>query len=68
MQLISRQATHQVRRIDSKAAGNLQKVVEAEIALSALHLAEEGPVNAADVSESFLAETKFGSLGANART
>jgi len=37
---------HELGRINAESSGELQEVVEVEVALTALHLTEKGPVDA----------------------
>jgi hypothetical protein len=37
---------HELGRINAESSGKLQEVVEVEVALTALHLTEKGPVDA----------------------
>ena len=51
-------AGDQLRWIDAEAGGDLEEVVEAEVALAALDLAEKGPVDVDLPGESLLAEAE----------
>jgi len=46
---------HELGGVNVEAGGDLQEVVEAEVALAALDLADEGPVQVGAVGEGFLA-------------
>jgi hypothetical protein len=52
--------------VDAEAGGDLEEVVEVEVALSSLDLAEECPVDAGLGGEGLLAEAEGFALGADA--
>ena len=52
------QSFDELAGVDVEAGCELQQVVEVEVALAALDLAEEGPVDAAFGGEGFLAESE----------
>jgi hypothetical protein len=53
------QPLHQLPRIDLESLGQLENVVQGDVALTALDLADEGPVQTAGVSQCFLALTQL---------
>jgi hypothetical protein len=64
----SAKAADQFARVDVERRGELQDVVERQVALAALDLADEGPVQVALVGECFLAETELLAAGSHAST
>jgi hypothetical protein len=60
------QPLHQLARVHAESCGNLEQVVQAEIAPSALNLAQERPVDVAAFGECFLAEAQSIALIADA--
>ena len=62
------QTRHQHARVDVQRFGDLEDVVEREIALASLDLADEGPVHVAAVGQGFLAEAERLAMLAHTRT
>jgi hypothetical protein len=62
------ESLHQLGRIDAKTGRDLEQVVEAQVALSSLDLAQEGPVDAGLVGQGFLAEVQGFPLGTDSFT
>jgi hypothetical protein len=60
------EAADEVAWVDAEAAGDLKQVVEVEVALAALDLAEEGPVDADLVGGGLLTEMEGLAAGAHA--
>ncbi|KOX19045.1 hypothetical protein ADL05_06075 [Nocardiopsis sp. NRRL B-16309] len=58
---------HQFPRIYLQPLCELQQVVQAQVAASPLHLADEGPVQPRGVGELFLALAEFLAAGADTR-
>jgi hypothetical protein len=56
---------HELGGIDTESSGDLQEVVEVEVALTALHLTEKGPVDADLMRHRLLRETESVTTGAD---
>jgi hypothetical protein len=53
----------ELRGIEVESSGQLEQVVQAEVALAALDLADKCPVQASAISERFLAQTELAAVG-----
>jgi hypothetical protein len=62
------EALDEIGGVDVEALGDLEEVVEREVALAALDLAEERPVEIAARRGPFEGEAKFGAAGADSLT
>jgi hypothetical protein len=49
---------HELAGIDAESVGDLEQVVQVEVAPAALDLAQEGPVDTAPCGQGFLAESQ----------
>lgn len=63
-----RQAAYQLGRVDTQAGCQLEDVVQGQVATAALHLTDERPVQAAVVSQLFLALPQLMAAGPDALT
>lgn len=58
-----REPTHQIAGIHVEASGQLEQVVEADVALASLYLADERPVRTASIRKCFLADAQRFTVG-----